>query len=280
MNALNDTVADEAIDVPALLRGARVQRGEDIAEVASILRIRRAYLEAIEAGDFNSLPGNAYTLGFIRSYSEHLGLDGEEILRRFKAQPQGVEAKSELTFPTFVPQHGIPGMAVILVGLIIAGGGYGVWYFMTQGDRFGTELVQPVPASVAALPTQGEAQIDSATRGDVPAKPDDAAAQPSPQISPPPVTPEPSQPTVAAEAVESAATAATGQPMSAVEATAPTATAAINVNNSTSAISAPEPARQEPTAAIVPPAQDREPPSGSATVSTVAAPPPAPTVPP
>lgn len=157
MNALNDVADEDVIDVPTLLRNAREQRGEEIAEVADILRIRRTYLESIEAGDFNSLPGNAYTLGFIRTYSEHLGLDGEEIVRRFKAQPQGIEAKSELTFPTFVPQHGIPGMAVILIGLIIAGGGYGAWYFVSQGDRFNTEVVQPVPSSLSTPAQSSEA---------------------------------------------------------------------------------------------------------------------------
>lgn len=261
MNALNDETPDDAkddaMDVPLLLRSAREQRGEDIGEVADILRIRRTYLEAIEAGNFESLPGSTYTLGFIRSYSEHLGLDGEKILQRFKAQPQGVKAKSELTFPTFVPQHGIPGMAVILIGLIIAGGGYGVWYFMTQGDRFQTELVQPVPTSVAGLPPQKEVQSRPATSGDTP---DDAAAQSPSQDNPPSVTTEPSQPAAVTETAEAATANATvpiAEPSSPVETPSPAgsnamadgpAATATNVNTDTAP---PEPTRPEPAAVSV-----------------------------
>ena len=42
--------------VGSLLRATRVRLGEDVQDVASVLRIRRTYLEAIEDGRTNDLP--------------------------------------------------------------------------------------------------------------------------------------------------------------------------------------------------------------------------------
>ena len=73
-------------NVGGLLRASRMRRNEELGDVAKILRIRLVYMEAIEEGRFDDLPGATYAVGFIRSYSQHLGLDGDEIIKRFKAE--------------------------------------------------------------------------------------------------------------------------------------------------------------------------------------------------
>ena len=55
--------------VGSLLRATRLRIGEDVQEVSAALRIRRAYLEAIEDGRFNDLPGVTYAIGFVRTYA-------------------------------------------------------------------------------------------------------------------------------------------------------------------------------------------------------------------
>src|SRR5690349_9951808 len=69
-----------------VLQRQRQALGLDLAEVASALRVKAAYLAALEAGRPDRLPGPAYAIGFMRAYADHLGLDSAEILRRFKEE--------------------------------------------------------------------------------------------------------------------------------------------------------------------------------------------------
>ncbi len=49
--------------IAKILREARENKGEEIARVANRLRIRAAYLQAIEDGRYRELPGDAYAIG-------------------------------------------------------------------------------------------------------------------------------------------------------------------------------------------------------------------------
>ncbi|MFO1046767.1 MAG: helix-turn-helix transcriptional regulator [Geminicoccaceae bacterium] len=66
---------DRFFRIGAALRVTREARGEHLNDTAQWLRIRPAFLAALEAGDLQSLPGRVYAAGFLRSYAEHLGLD-------------------------------------------------------------------------------------------------------------------------------------------------------------------------------------------------------------
>jgi len=137
--------------VGALLRASRERHGEALADVARTLKIRYPYLEAIEGGNFTALPGATYAIGFVRAYSSHLGLDSEEVVRRFKVESAGGGAKQELSFPTPVAETGIPGGAVVLIGLVVSVMAYGAWYLSTTRDGFFTEMVSPIPERLSAL---------------------------------------------------------------------------------------------------------------------------------
>ncbi len=145
--------------VGALLRASRIIYGKDLREMAQLLRIRSVYIEAIEDGRFQDLPGTTYTVGFIRAYAEHLGLDSEEVVRRFKAESRNDNGTSELHFLTPIAEPGFPGGAVLFVGLVVAVLVYGGWYASTTMDNFFTNLVPPVPERFAAL-----LQEDGSTR--------------------------------------------------------------------------------------------------------------------
>jgi Helix-turn-helix domain/RodZ C-terminal domain len=58
------------------LREARTNRGLSAADVQKGIRIRERYLTALEEEQWDLLPGEAYTKGFLRTYAEFLGLDG------------------------------------------------------------------------------------------------------------------------------------------------------------------------------------------------------------
>jgi cytoskeleton protein RodZ len=136
------------------LRAARERLGWDLRDVAAMLRIRPSYLEALESGLLSQLPGNVYALGFLRTYASSLGLDAEEVARRFRAEAGEIPRHSELVFPTPVPERGLPAGALILLGLILVGGAYIGWYRLSGEGRLPAETVIAVPTRLASLAEQ------------------------------------------------------------------------------------------------------------------------------
>ncbi len=68
------------------LRSARERQGLDLPEVELATKIRAKYIRAIEEDDFDSLPGDAYTRGFLRTYAEYLGLDGQTYVDEYASR--------------------------------------------------------------------------------------------------------------------------------------------------------------------------------------------------
>ena len=71
--------------IGGILHAFRKRRGVSLKDVSQVLRIRQVYLQAIEAGRFEDLPGSIYSRGFVRAYAQYLGLDGEQVVERFKS---------------------------------------------------------------------------------------------------------------------------------------------------------------------------------------------------
>src|SRR5947207_6985594 len=152
-----------------LLCQQREELGLDLDDVALALKIKPGYLAALEAGCPDLLPGPAYAIGFVRAYGDHLGLDGSEIVRRFKAESAALDAKPDLAFPMPLGEHSVPGGAMLLVALILALCGYGTWYYVSTGERSRPERVPQLPPDLAAL-------VVGEPRGEPTAEP--AAARP------------------------------------------------------------------------------------------------------
>ena len=49
-------------------------------------KIRSKYLEALESGDWNNLPADAYTKGFVLRYANYLGMDGKKVLEEYRSE--------------------------------------------------------------------------------------------------------------------------------------------------------------------------------------------------
>jgi len=151
-----ETVAPAALavnaGVGATLRAAREGMGKALPECAKLLRIRQAFLEALEEGRHRDLPGGTYAAGFLRTYAEFLGLDSEEMVRRFREEGAGgFKNRTELTFPSPVSEGRIPGGAVIFLGLILAAVAYGGWYLLSSAETKVTEMVPPLPDRLAGV---------------------------------------------------------------------------------------------------------------------------------
>ena len=85
-------------EVSARLRAARERAGLTIREISASTKIRAAALEAIERGEFASLPGEFYTRAFLRTYASHLGLSPQSIVADYESerpQPQPQEPSND-----------------------------------------------------------------------------------------------------------------------------------------------------------------------------------------
>jgi len=184
----NPDLHDSESGVGALLRASRLRCGEELQDVAAVLRIRYPYLEAIEEGRFEDLPGQAYAAGFIRAYAHHLGLDSDEVVRRFKDEASGAAGGSRLEFPSPIPEAGVPGGAILFVGVVVAVLAYGGWYISSSENDFFAEKVSPLPKRLANLISRDA----NAPKGGAPA--------PGGPVEPKSAEPSPSAATAAATA--------------------------------------------------------------------------------
>lgn len=147
-------------EVGELLRAHRLQAGLTISKASETLCIREAYLKAIEDGRFADLPGPTYVAGFIRTYSEHLGLDGNEVVRQLKAEPLNIDGSSELRFPSPSSEGGMPTGAILLVGVLVAMVAYGAWYVISTKDDGVAELISPLPERLVAFLRDGNESVN------------------------------------------------------------------------------------------------------------------------
>ncbi|HSV28153.1 MAG TPA: helix-turn-helix domain-containing protein, partial [Candidatus Omnitrophota bacterium] len=159
------------------LKSARERTGKDLTEVATQLRIRQPFLEALEDGRHKDLPGGTYAVGFLRTYAEFLNLDGEEMVRRFRMEAAGeLNARAELVFPSPVSEGRIPGGAVLFVGMVLAGIGYGAWYWLSSKDAAVADMVPALPDRLAGALQRAQPQPE--------VKPAEPAAAPAAEVKP------------------------------------------------------------------------------------------------
>jgi len=98
--------------VGEILQRARLEKKLSLEEVERKIKIRTKFLEAIEENNYQKLPSAVYAKGFIKNYSEFLGLSPEKILAIFRRQfdegkhlgilPQGLRGPSRLRIPVAV----------------------------------------------------------------------------------------------------------------------------------------------------------------------------------
>ena len=73
------------------LKEARLRRSIEFGHAETATKIRAKYLRALEAEQFEQLPSETYTKGFLRAYAEYLGLDGQFYVDEFNSRFNAVE---------------------------------------------------------------------------------------------------------------------------------------------------------------------------------------------
>jgi hypothetical protein len=73
-------------DIGSSLREARGRQSLDFPELEELTKIRPKYLRALEEERFDILPAPTYVRGFLRSYAEALGLDGQPFVDEYNSR--------------------------------------------------------------------------------------------------------------------------------------------------------------------------------------------------
>lgn len=82
------------------LREAREKQGLTYKDIEKGTSIRALYIEYIEKGEYDELPGDVYTKGFIRSYANFLKLDANALVQAFTAERhKGAQEKPQAKKP-------------------------------------------------------------------------------------------------------------------------------------------------------------------------------------
>ncbi|MGZ6006767.1 MAG: RodZ domain-containing protein [Rhizomicrobium sp.] len=183
------------------LRAARLRRGDDLATVSKVLKIRKDHLEALEEDRLDALPGRTYAVGFVRSYADYLGLDTAQCVERYKAEIAGRSDSNGTPQVTVIDEdehrrlpQGWKIIATVGVLLML----YGIYYLISSASSMFSQPATPPPPSQMA--------------------PKPVAAH----VTPHPVAPPPSAPAMTAPPSTAAAAPSAQQPPAA----APTATPA------------------------------------------------------
>ena len=149
---------DEAFSLGDELRRARSRAGLTLDSASARTRIKRDYLEALEAMDPRGLPSRAYCVGYLRTYAQFLGLDAAACVTRFKAElevdtgratPTAPQERREIRLP-----RGMVGAALILAGVVAAGAWYGNYVSRS-------EALAGVSAPMDALLSDGAPLVDT-----------------------------------------------------------------------------------------------------------------------
>ena len=91
-------------DIGSQLRAAREAQSLTLEQVFKATRIKQSFLEAIEANQLQALPGPVQARGFVRSYANFLGLDGELIASVLDTDRAPASDVRPLPPPAAVPQ--------------------------------------------------------------------------------------------------------------------------------------------------------------------------------
>jgi cytoskeleton protein RodZ len=136
------------------LREARARRGFTPADVHKAIRIRERYLTALEEERWDMLPGEAYTKGFLRTYSEYLDLDGQLYIDEYNARiaRHNEEGPPLVAHPSVDVRHLRRGVVAVLAGIVVIGatvGGLAAWRL--GGTTHGTPQNAVPPAGGASV---------------------------------------------------------------------------------------------------------------------------------
>jgi cytoskeleton protein RodZ len=211
------------LTVGQALREAREGQKLKIENISAILKIREDHLTALEEDDFDLLPGSVYAIGFIRTYSKHLGLDASNLIERYKSN-NAPAPKPELDLDIAEEKEPISDRMKIIIGVVAVLSLLLIWLLVSgpddsaMGEAEG-EGVRQEGVAAASAPPQAPRQDPSPVAPVVPAPASHAAAQDNADAAVPetPAAPAPQQGEAAPSALDPTDAEAQGDETASVE---------------------------------------------------------------
>ncbi|KMY53679.1 hypothetical protein AC623_06445 [Bacillus sp. FJAT-27231] len=126
------------------LREAREAKGLSLADVQEMTKIQKRYLNGIEEGNYDMMPGKFYVRAFIKQYAEAVGLDPEQLFEEYKSEiPSSYEdeipqraTKVEKVRSTVPAESSkiLEYLPRILVTAFVVGALFLVWFLIPKSD--------------------------------------------------------------------------------------------------------------------------------------------------
>lgn len=133
------------LSVGDILQRARERLNLTVDQCAIETKIQKNFLKSIEAGKLDQLPGRVYAIGFIKTYAEYLGLDGEKIIQLLKKQSgQRVKPKPLATTMPVDEDHSVPTTKTLFIVLALLVGGLVLYSLSNSGNSNDQEIIPPV----------------------------------------------------------------------------------------------------------------------------------------
>lgn len=146
------------------LKREREMRGVTLDEICAATRIGNRFLEALEAEDWDRLPGGVFNRGFVRAVARYLGLDEEALVAEYvlatadrNPTPEWAKPQQPMQAPPETNRMRWAGLAMAVV-LLAAG----AWGWRVYATRKAERRAAAIAAELAAQPASEDLGSDSA----------------------------------------------------------------------------------------------------------------------
>jgi cytoskeletal protein RodZ len=86
------------------IKRARLAKGVNLEEIVNHTHIQLAHLQKIENGQFDFLP-RPYVTAFIKTFAQHVGLNGDQLIQRWREQEQAETLRSQPLLESTAPKR-------------------------------------------------------------------------------------------------------------------------------------------------------------------------------
>jgi cytoskeleton protein RodZ len=152
------------------LKRERELRGVSLDEIAAATRIKTSFLEALENGRWNELPGGAFNRGFVRATAHFLGLDEDGMVAEYALETGGESQAKPPSQPSgAMPRDYRPALiAVSALLLLLIGGGWFIHHkIAVRRQKRASEAASGTtqPMALANASTASGTSVTSGTPG-------------------------------------------------------------------------------------------------------------------
>lgn len=99
------------------LKQKRLDDNISLDEVSKQLKIRKSYIKNIENGDVENMPFEAYLIGYVRHYSDFLGLNSDEFIQQIKSSE--INIKSVGSTDIITDEEFLPSISLIAITIAL-----------------------------------------------------------------------------------------------------------------------------------------------------------------